>query len=337
MINYVLLDHGSGGLLSQDLIRNIFLKYFNTGKQAILTDSALLKVPEKELAMTTDSYVVNPVFFPGGNIGKLAVCGTVNDLAVVGATPLYISCGFIIEEGFPLKDLEIIVKSMATEAKNAGIKIVTGDTKVVEKGSCDKLFINTTGIGILHKNSSKIAIGKNIKVGDKIIINGSIAEHGLAVMMQRHGFQFDTKIKSDCASLNHLIQKILVVCPDIKFMRDATRGGLASVLCECVEKRTFGIKLYEPDIPVKEQVKGISELLGFDPLYVANEGKVVMVVSTKDTEAIMNIMKKDTLGKHAAVIGEVVKETPGTVTLKTNAGGHRIVHMLTGAQLPRIC
>ncbi len=293
----ILLGHGSGGRLSHDLIKDLFVKYFSNDILDEQTDAAVLEIESNKLAFTTDSFVVDPIFFPGGDIGKLAVAGTVNDVAVSGAEPKYISSSFILEEGFPFEDLEIIVKSMAEEAKKAGIKIVTGDTKVVNKGSCDKVFINTTGIGELPQKYEHIGSGKNIQAGDKIIINGTIADHGMCIMAAREDITFTTDIKSDCACLNHLIKDALSVSDQIRFMRDATRGGLATVLCELAESKNFGIEINEDALPVNENVRGMCELLGFDPLYVANEGKVVMVVGKDEAEKVLNALKKMNLAK----------------------------------------
>ncbi|MFC1517919.1 hydrogenase expression/formation protein HypE [Candidatus Margulisiibacteriota bacterium] len=333
----ILLDHGSGGKLSHELISSVFVKHFANNTLKELTDSALCKVSSDQIAFTTDSYVVQPIFFPGGDIGKLAVCGTVNDLAVTGATPLYLSCGFIIEEGFSIEELDKIVSSMAKEAKNSGVQIVTGDTKVVERGAADKIFINTAGIGIIDKKNVEIANAKGVQTGDKIIINGPIAEHGVSVLGKRNELDFKTDINSDCASLNELIAKVLRISDKVKFMRDATRGGVATVLCELAENKKLGIKLDEDTIPIKENVRGICEMLGFDPLYVANEGKVVIVIGAEDAEKVLKEMKKDPLGKESAVIGEIVQDHAGKVVLNTVVGGSRIVDMLSGAQLPRIC
>jgi hydrogenase expression/formation protein HypE len=333
----ILLGHGSGGKLSHSLIKDLFVKYFSNPVLDLQGDSALLRLESKNIAFTTDSYVVDPVFFPGGNIGKLAVCGTVNDLAVAAAKPQYISAGFIIEEGFPMSDLEKIVAAMAEEARNAGVMIVTGDTKVVNKGQCDKVFINTSGIGSVDPNHADISSGKNIRCGDKIIINGAIAQHGMAVMAARNFKDFDTDIVSDCASLNHLIFEILQSGADVKFMRDATRGGLSTVICELTGNKSFGIKLQENLVPIDENVKGMCELLGFDPFYVANEGKVVMVVSPEHEDIVMKIMRDHYLGKNASVIGDIVDEYHGKAVMETIIGGYRIIDMLAGEQLPRIC
>ncbi len=343
MTGTILLDHGSGGRLTHQLIGDVFVKHFTNDTLQALTDSALLPVKPGMLAFTTDSYVVNPIFFPGGNIGKLAVCGTVNDLAVSGATPLYLSAGFIIEEGFPLSDLEAIVRAMAQEAEQCEIAIVTGDTKVVEKGACDQIFINTAGIGILDTKYRQISNGTGIQVGDKILVNGYIADHGMAILGKRNELDFESDIQSDCAGLNTLITRSLRVpsqtseISPIRFMRDATRGGVATVLCELAQNKGLGILLDESAVPVRESVVGLCELLGFDPLYIANEGKVLMVVAQDDAGQVLREMQRDPLGKESAIIGEIVAEHPEKVILQTEAGGRRIVDMLSGAQLPRIC
>jgi hydrogenase expression/formation protein HypE len=337
MSKTILLGHGSGGKLSNDLIKDLFVKYFSNDILKEQTDAAVIQVASKNLAFTTDSFVVDPIFFPGGDIGKLAVAGTVNDLAVSGSKPLFLSASFIIEEGFSLADLERIVKSMAQEAKVAGISIVTGDTKVVNRGKCDKVFINTSGVGGLLPKHINIGKGSNIQPGDKIIVNGTIGDHGMAVMAAREELSFTTDIKSDCACLNHLIGETLAVTDQIRFMRDATRGGLATVLCELAEKKNFGIEINEAALPVNENVRGMCELLGFDPLYVANEGKVVMVVGKKDAEKVLETLRKNKLGKEAAIIGEIVNEHLGRAWLTTGIGGRRIIDMLAGEQLPRIC
>jgi len=337
MEKHILLGHGSGGILSHELISSVFVKHFSNPLLIQQGDSALLDVDKGKLAFTTDSYVVDPVFFPGGNIGKLAVCGTVNDLAVSGAVPKYISAGFIIEEGFPMSDLEEIVVSMAEEAKRAGVMIVTGDTKVVNRGQCDKIFINTSGIGLLDEKHEHISSGKRISAGDKIIINGSVAQHGMAIMAVRNFGSFKADIQSDCASLNHIIHEVLDSGADVKFMRDATRGGLATVMCEIASKQETGVLLHEEHIPVDENVRGMCELLGFDPLYVANEGKVVMVVGVGDEAKVLEVMRKNPLGSGAALIGEITTTYPGRAVMQTGIGGKRIIDMLAGEQLPRIC
>jgi len=319
-----------------DLIENLFLKHFSNTILNEQTDAAILKVGSDEIAFTTDSFVIDPLFFPGGNIGKLAVCGTVNDLAVSGAEPLYLSVSMIIEEGFPMKDLETIVESLAAEAQKAGVKIVTGDTKVVNKGKCDKLFINTAGIGRVKKENRLVSKAMDILPGDVIIINGTIGDHGMAVMNARESFNFRTSVESDCASLNQLIREVLDQSP-VKFMRDPTRGGVATALNELAYKIQLGIELDESALPVTNGVKAMCELLGFDPLHIANEGKVLMVASEKDGNAILEILKKNELGRKSSIIGRVVADHPGKVVLKNETGGRRIVDSLSGDQLPRIC
>ncbi|HNW69746.1 MAG TPA: hydrogenase expression/formation protein HypE [Bacteroidales bacterium] len=333
----VLLGHGSGGRLSHELIKNLFYKYFSNAVLDQQSDSALLHIDTSNIAFTTDSYVVDPVFFRGGNIGKLAVCGTVNDLAVSGAVPKFISAGFIIEEGFPFSDLETIVASMAEEAKKAGVIIATGDTKVVSKGQCDKIFINTSGIGSIDEKFKAIGSGKSIMPGDSILINGSIADHGMTIMAARNFGNFTTDITSDCAPLNHMIREILDAGCRVKFMRDATRGGVATVLCELAEHNNIGVEVNESDVLIKENVRGICELLGFDPFYVANEGKVIMIVDGADAGKALQIMKQHEFGKDASIIGKIVEESHGKAILKTAIGGKRIIDMLAGEQLPRIC
>jgi hydrogenase expression/formation protein HypE len=280
---------------------------------------------------------VNPLFFPGGNIGKLAVCGTVNDLSVSGATPLFLSASFIIEEGFPLSGLETIIKTMQEECQSAGVSIVTGDTKVVEKGKCDGIFINTSGIGILNAKSLNISEGTYIEPGDKIIINGNIGNHAAAVLCARNAIEYYSEIKSDCASLNGLIENVLHASGGIRFMRDATRGGLAGVLCELAEKKLTGIEIYEENIPVTEAVKGFCEIFGYEAIHLANEGKVVMVVDNADTDIVLKIMRSHNLGKNSRIIGNVTHDHPGSVIMHTSVGGKRTVEMLAGEMLPRIC
>lgn len=333
----ILLGHGSGGKLTHELIDNMFVKHFSNPELDKQTDAALLKISGDRLAFTTDGFVVDPIIFPGGDIGKLAVCGTVNDVAVSGATPLYLSVGFIIEEGLPMETLEQIVSSMANEAKKAGVSIVTGDTKVVNKGHCDKVFITTTGLGALDEKHVHISEGHQIKTGDKIIINGSIADHGMAIMSARNELKLSAAIESDCASLNHLIKAITTASDQVRFMRDATRGGLATVITELCKGKDYGIVINEEELLVNEPVRGMCELLGFDPMYVANEGKVVVVVAAEDAEHVLEEMQNKNYGKDACIIGEVVEEHPGKAWLNTSVGGNRIIDMLAGEQLPRIC
>ncbi len=334
--NKILLGHGSGGKLMHDLIESVFMKYFGNTILNEQTDSAILPVSSDEIAFTTDSFVIDPLFFPGGNIGKLAVCGTINDLAVSGAEPLYISVSFIIEEGFPMSDLELIVGSLAEEARNAGVLIVTGDTKVVNKGKCDKLFINTSGIGLMKREDRFISKAINIKPGDLIIVNGTIGDHGMAVMNARESFNFKSNLESDCASLNKLIREVLDKSR-VKFMRDPTRGGVATVLNELAGKMQHGIEIDESALPMDKGVAAMCELLGFDPLHIANEGKVIIVAGEKRASEILDILKNNELGRGSAIIGRVVSDHPGKVVLMNETGGRRIVDALAGDQLPRIC
>jgi hydrogenase expression/formation protein HypE len=335
MNDFISLNQGSGGRQTRELIDNVFIKRFGIGVP--LSDSAILQDCGFTLAFTTDSYVVDPLFFPGGNIGKLSICGTVNDLAVSGAVPMYISASFVIEEGFSTGDLVIITESMAEEAAIAGVRIVTGDTKVVGKGKCDKLFITTSGIGILNPDLKHISTGKLIKPGDKLIVNGHLGNHAIAVLGARKQLSFRTGVSSDCASLNHLIKKVLQNCTNVLFMRDLTRGGLAAVLNELASMIKSGIVLNESSIPVDDPVKGLCEMLGFDPLYLANEGKVVIVVRSGDEEKVLEILRSDPLGISSEIIGEIIEDKNELVILNTSVGGRRIVDMPSGQQLPRIC
>ena len=329
----ILLAHGSGGKLTHQLIKS-FVKKFRNPPLVKLDDSAVLRFKGK-LAFTTDSYVVDPIYFPGGDIGKLAVNGTVNDLAMVGARPLYLTASAIIEEGFSLVELERIVDSMNRTARAAGVKIVAGDTKVVEKGGADKIFINTSGIGLI--DSGVDISSKNAQVGDKIILSGTIGDHGIAILGAREKFDFQTKVKSDCQPLNGIVSQILKVSKKIHTLRDPTRGGLATSLNEIAQQSGVGIEIEEERIPVKEEVKGVCEMLGFDPLYIANEGKLVAFVPERDASKILNVMRKNRYGRDAQIIGTVVARHKGRVVVKTSVGGERVVDMLTGEQLPRIC
>jgi len=335
MSEHISMSHGSGTGLTGKLIREVFARRF--GMPEPLTDSAILKDSGYIMTFTTDSYVVDPIFFPGGDIGKLAICGTLNDLAVSGAIPKYISASFIIEEGFPIRDLIRITDSMSLEAKKAGVKIVTGDTKVVEKGKCDKIFITTTGTGILSPDFEHISTASKVKPGDKLIINGPIGNHSIAVLGARNDLGFNSPIVSDCASLNHLIRAILDKCDGIHFMRDLTRGGLAVVLNELAQMIHSGIVINESSIPVEEPVKGLCEILGFDPLYLANEGKVLIVASEEVHSKVIEVMISNTLGKYSEVIGEVVEDNRNAVILNTSIGGRRLLDVPSGMQLPRIC
>ncbi|PIU41714.1 MAG: hydrogenase expression/formation protein HypE [Candidatus Omnitrophica bacterium CG07_land_8_20_14_0_80_42_15] len=333
-MNIITLAHGSGGVLTHKLIKEIILKEFNSPILRELTDAAVLKVGKNTIALTTDSYVVKPLFFPGSDIGKMAIYGTVNDLSVCGAKPLFISCGIIIEEGLEVDVLKNVIHSMKEASFVAGVTIVTGDIKVVERGKCDKLYINTSGIGVMGQNI-KLSID-NIGIGDKIITSGSIGDHGISVLSAREGINFGGSIKSDAAPLNKLISKILRA-GGVRFMRDPTRGGIASTLNEIAEDRNFGIIIEESSILVKQGVYAASELLGLDPLYIANEGKIIVVVSKDSASRILRIMRNDKLGRDARIIGEVVKKYSGKVILKTKVGGSRIVDMPQGELLPRIC
>lgn len=331
----IILSHGSGGKLMHSLIKDIFLKNFKNEILEKLYDSGIIELDDFDICFTTDSYTVDPIFFKGGDIGKLSICGTINDLAVVGATPFFLSSSFIIEEGFEIKYLEKIVDSMKKIAKEAKVKIITGDTKVVEKGKVDKIFINTSGIGIKKKNI-KLGIDR-IKEGDVVIINGEIAEHGLSVLISRNSFDIDANIKSDCAPLNNLISEILSQTDEIKFMRDPTRGGISATLNEIVDGRNFGIVLYENQIPIKKEVLSMCEILGFDPLNIANEGKVIIICGKKDCEKVVKKMRENKYGKKAEIIGEIVKNPEGKVLIETITGSLRIVDMPVGEQFPRIC
>ncbi len=333
----ILMSHGNGGRMMHDLIGHLFLKHFGNKILEEQTDAAILPVDTPEVAFTTDSFVIDPLFFPGGNIGKLAVCGTVNDLAVSGAEPRYISVSFILEEGFSMQELEVIVKSLAEEARHAKVTIVTGDTKVVNRGKCDKLFINTAGIGMVRKKDQMVGKARNIHPGDVIIINGTIGDHGMAVMNARESFNFKSPVISDCASLNHMIREILDRSSGVKFMRDPTRGGVATVLNELAAKIGHGIEINEQALPISKGVSAMCEILGFDTLHIANEGKVIVVASEQESKLILEIMRNHPLGKQSAVIAHIVSDHPGRVVLKTGTGGKRIIDSLTGDPLPRIC
>ena len=336
----ITLSHGAGGKAMRDLIDDLFVKGFANETLAALEDQARFDLSAicsagKQLAMTTDSYVVDPLFFPGGDIGKLAVCGTVNDLAVGGAIPLYLSCGMIIEEGLPLETLRQVVLSMKTTADQAGIQIVTGDTKVVHKGAADKLFINTTGIGVIPAGIDIQA--QRAKPGDAILINGFIGDHGAAIADARGELSLESNIQSDCQPLNDLIAQMLNTCPDIHCLRDATRGGLATVLNEFAEASQTCMNIDEKRLPVRAAVRGFCEILGLDPLYLANEGKLVAIVPAAAAETLLAIMRQHPAGKDSVCIGEVTQAPQGHMLLKTAFGGERLVDMLVGDQLPRIC
>jgi hydrogenase expression/formation protein HypE len=329
------LAHGSGGRLSADLIDRLFLPRFGNDILNRLEDQAVLPCQAGRLAFTTDSFVVDPIFFPGGNIGDLAVNGTINDICMSGARPLYLSAAFIIEEGFPMDDLHRILVSMENAAGRAQVSIVTGDTKVVDKGSCDKIFINTSGIGFVPDGISLSAA--NIKPGDKVILSGTIADHGMAVMTSRENLSFHSRIQSDTAALDGLVDQMLAVTTNIKALRDPTRGGVATTLNEFARASQVGIGLFSQNIPVSPEVHGACEVLGIDPLYVANEGKLIAIVESVMADAIVAAMHEHPLGRKAAIIGEAVADHPGLVTMETGLGVNRIVDMPVGEQLPRIC
>ncbi len=331
----ILLSHGSGGKLSFNLIKKLFLSNFNNPYLERLDDGAVLNIEGLKLAYTTDSYTVDPLFFKGGNIGELAVYGTVNDLAMCGATPLYLSCSFIIEEGFSLSLLEKIVLSMREASVVARVDIVTGDTKVVNRGAADKIFINTSGVGMV-KEGVNIS-GSNAKVGDVVMINGPIGSHEIAVLSEREGLKFGTDIKSDTAPLSSLVSDMLKVNKDIHVLRDPTRGGLSTTLNEIALSSNVDIEINEDDIPIQEEVRAACEILGYDPLYLANEGKLVAFIPWEIAPDMLKKVKKNKYGKESKIIGRVIKKSEGKVYLNTTIGGKRIVDMLTGEQLPRIC
>lgn len=329
------MAHGSGGKITHELIKELFFKNLGNDILNRCEDSAVVPIEGKEIAVTTDSFVIKPVFFPGGDIGKIAVCGTVNDLAVQGAAAKYITCGFIIEEGFPLSDLEKIVISMGRTASEAGVKIVAGDTKVVGRGEADGIFINTSGVGIY--TSSKRPSSGNIKVGDKVLITGTLGDHGLAVLSKRKGLEFDTELLSDCAPLGNMLNRLMDADLGVDFMRDPTRGGLATTLNEVTIGADHGILIDEVLIPLSDEVRGGCELLGLDPLYLANEGKAIIIVDPADEEKTLEVLRSEKYGKDASRIGEVTNENAGKVCLKTKFGVTRIIDMLTAEELPRIC
>lgn len=334
MKDKILLAHGSGGKLAHELVEKGFVKALANPLLARLDDSAVFDFSGR-LAFTTDSYVVSPIFFPGGDIGKLAVCGTVNDLAMSGARPLYLSLAFIIEEGFSQSELNKVVDSVRKAAVEAGVEIVTGDTKVVPRGSADRLFINTAGVGIIAEGVD--ISGSNARAGDRVILSGTIGDHGIAVISQREELSFSTNLKSDCAPLGGLVADMLNASPNIHCLRDPTRGGLATSLNELAKQSKVSIRIEEEKVPLREEVLAACEMLGFEPLYVANEGKLVAIVPPDDADKVLKAMRKNRYGKEAAIIGEVGAEKPGRVVMKTALGASRIVDMLTGDLLPRIC
>lgn len=336
----IVLGHGSGGKLSAELIEKVFLPAFSNPLLDKLDDQAVFEINGARLAFTTDSFVVTPIFFPGGDIGRLAINGTVNDIAMSGARPLYLSAAFILEEGLPSDELRRVVESMRDEARKAGVQLVTGDTKVVNRGKGDKVFITTTGVGVLE--GEYVISASRARPGDKIIVSGYIGDHGMAIMSQRENLEFESAIESDCAPLNGLVSAMLDVAGrgadcGIHVLRDPTRGGLATTLNEIAGRSSVGMVLTESEIPVRDSVQGACELLGLDPLYVANEGKLIAIVAAEAADAVLGAMRKHQFGGDAAIVGEVVAERPGMVRMKTAIGGTRILDTLFGEQLPRIC
>jgi hydrogenase expression/formation protein HypE len=332
----ILLAHGGGGRLTQMLIERMFLPAFHNPALETLHDGAVLEVEGVRLAFTTDSFVVSPLFFPGGDIGELAVNGTVNDLAMCGARPLYLSLSFILEEGFSMEDLWRVVRSIQEAAQEAGVEVATGDTKVVDRGKGDGVFINTTGLGLIPPGIH--VSPQRARPGDAVLISGAIAVHGIAILSVREGLEFETTLESDTAPLNGLVEALLqAVGPEVHVLRDPTRGGLSSALNEIASSAGVGIVLEEVSIPIWDEVKGACEILGLDPLYVANEGKCLAIVAPEVVEAALEAMQSHPLGREAAVIGQVVETHPGTVILRSRVGGKRVVDMLSGEQLPRIC
>jgi hydrogenase expression/formation protein HypE len=331
----IVLGHGSGGKLTAQLIDRVFLKAFSNPVLDRLDDQAVLQIGSSRLAFTTDAFVVTPLFFPGGDIGQLAVNGTVNDLAMSGARPVYLAATFILEEGFAMEELRRVVESMREAAMDAGVQLVAGDTKVVNRGKADKLFISTTGLGVIDRPINISA--DRATPGDKIILSGFIGDHGMAILSQRENLEFEGVIESDCEALHRLVDDMLDVTLDIHCLRDPTRGGLATVLNEIASRSQIGMMLRADDIPVRDSVRGACEILGLDPLYVANEGKLVAIVAAEAANAIVARMRQNPLGTGARVIGEVIRDHPGMVLMKTEIGGTRVLDTLFGEQLPRIC
>lgn len=331
----ILLAHGSGGTMMRELIDDVFVTEFDEDALKRLDDAAALPFPGSRLAFSTDTYVVHPLFFPGGDIGRLAVCGTVNDVSTSGATPLYLSVGFVLEEGFPIADLRRILVSMRDAAAEAGVHIVTGDTKVVEKGHGDGCFINTAGVGVLAEGVD--LSGSYCRPGDKVLVSGTLGDHGIAIVSTREGLEFSTDIETDAAPLNALIAATLAAAPNARCFRDPTRGGLSSTLNELAGASGVSITVDETAVPVKPQVRGASEMLGYDVFQVANEGKMVAVVPAEEAEAALAAMKSAPYGADAAIVGDVAEGNAGRVYVKTAFGATRIMDMLVGEQLPRIC
>ncbi len=337
--DHILLGHGSGGGLTNELIRKLFVPAFSNSTLSALEDQATLDLNGaaggERIAFTTDSFVIRPIFFPGGDIGSLAVHGTVNDLAVGGATPRFLSAAFILEEGLPLEDLRRIVTSMRSACDEAAVSLVTGDTKVVDRGKGDQIFITTTGIGVTPAN--RLLSIRNARPGDRVIVSGTIGDHGIAIMSVREGIEFETVLESDSAPLADLTRTMLDACPAIRCMRDPTRGGISSALNELADASNVGVQLHEKALPLKSEVKAACEMLGLDPLYVANEGKLIAVVPPDDAERLLAVMQNHPRGRNAVIIGEIVDDHRGMVIMKSLVGGERVVTMLAGEQLPRIC
>ena len=331
----IVLGHGSGGKLMHDLIARTFLPAFDNPLLRAGDDAAVLPSSRGRLALSTDSHVVYPLFFPGGDIGRLAVCGTVNDVAVLGAKPLYLTAGFILEEGLELDVLQRVLRSMRESAAEAGVQIVTGDTKVVQKGKADGLYINTAGLGTIVGDGT--IGGAQAKPGDVVILSGPIGDHGIAVLAARGELGFEAEVQSDVAPLNHMIMALLEASTQIHVLRDPTRGGVATTLNEIAKQSGVGMTLFEKTIPVRPAVRAACEMLGFDPLYVANEGKVIAIVGRAEADRVLEVMRQNRYGAEAVIVGEVQTESPGRVLLKTAIGSHRIVDVLLGEMLPRIC
>lgn len=331
----IVLGHGSGGKMAADLIAKTFLPAFDNPALRAGDDGAVVDLPPGRLVLSTDSHVVSPLFFPGGDIGHLAVCGTVNDLAVMGATPLYLTAGFILEEGLPLETLERVVRSMRLAAQEAGVQIVSGDTKVVQRGKADGLYISTAGVGVLP--AGRTLGGARARPGDAVLLSGPMGDHGVAVLAARGELGFETDLQSDCAPLNGLIAALLAACPDVHVLRDPTRGGVATTLNEIARQSGVGITLFEKNLPVRPAVAAVCEMLGFDPLYIANEGKVLVILPRESAERALDVMRASRYGAEAALIGEVTETPPGRVLMKTTIGTTRVVDMLAGELLPRIC
>jgi hydrogenase expression/formation protein HypE len=332
----IVMGHGGGGKLGNELVEHLFLPAFRNPALEDLGDAAVLELPAGKIAMSTDSFVVQPLFFPGGSIGELAVNGTVNDLAVSGAVPQFLSASFILEEGFPLAQLAAIVDAMANAAATAGVKIVTGDTKVVERGHGDGCYINTAGIGVLREG---VHVGPHLaEPGDVVLVSGTIGDHGMAIMSVREGLEFDSQIRSDCAALNGLIGDVLkIVGGDVHAMRDPTRGGLASTLNEIAQSSQVGVMIDEASLPVRTQVQSACELLGLDPVYVANEGKAVFIVAAESADVVLALLRAHPLGQDAARIGQVTDQHKGMLVARTAMGANRVIPTQIGEQLPRIC